>query len=88
MRIETVKYVCDLCKTETKEIQLINIPVAFVTEQTEGRTVTPYLSTKAIDVCSGCHEKIIENYPIKGAGAQGHNRYWLNSKIKQEDGAE
>ena len=55
---ETIeKYFCDICGKEEKDIKHINYPVIFQTEQTEGRSVEPYISNTNIDVCPNCCKK-------------------------------
>lgn len=62
---------CDLCKEE-KPVKEINYPIIFTTEQTEGRSVTPYISQAKLEVCDECIEKICK---ITAVGAQGCNTY-------------
>ena len=65
-------YVCDICKKEELEMQSINYPILFTTEQTEGRSVEPYINQKQIDACKECLAKIIR---LQGQGAMGYNTY-------------
>lgn len=64
---------CDICNKE-KPVTEIEYPVLFHTEQTEGRTVTPYISKQKLDVCSDCKPKLLV---VHGWGAQGYNEYKL-----------
>lgn len=63
--------VCDLCGA-TKNVEQINYPVIFTTEQNEGRPVEPYISDEKIDLCDKCMKKVLK---IKAHGAQGINDY-------------
>jgi len=73
--ITTETFICDLCsKEKATKMQLVNYPVWFTTEQTEGRYVKPYISQQKFDACEECMAKIIK---IQGSGAQGHNKYCL-----------
>ena len=65
-------YVCDICKRKDSTVTPINYPVVFHTEQTEGRSVNPYISQQKIDVCDDCLCTICK---LDGYGAQGHNDY-------------
>lgn len=70
---------CDLCCKEgkTKEVAL---PVRFLTEQTEGRAVKPYIEFSKIDLCSDCLEKITV---VNAHGIQGNNEYYIDkAKLK------
>lgn len=51
------KYFCDICGKEEKDVKHICYPVIFQTEQTEGRSVEPYISDTNIDVCPNCCKK-------------------------------
>lgn len=70
--IKTI-YKCDLCGKETITAS-ITYPVIFHTEQTEGRSVKPYISKQNLDVCNDCCDKICM---IDANGAQGHNFYTI-----------
>lgn len=77
---ETIeKYFCDICGKEEKDIKHICYPVIFQTEQTEGRSVKPYIDNTNIDVCPNCCKKILK---LSATGAQGYNSYsiidWSN----------
>ncbi len=69
---------CDIEKcnndflVETKDIQVI-----FTTDQTEGRSCTPYLSNEKVDICVDCLIKVLEGNYIWANGAQGHNTYYF-----------
>ena len=64
---------CDICKKE--DAAAARIPVIFTTDQTEGRSVKPYLSNEEIDICGDCFSIILEGNFLWGEGAQGYNRY-------------
>lgn len=63
---------CDICRKETQNFKTINYPVLFLTDQTDGSGVKPYISQQKLDVCQDCLYKIIM---LKGRGAMGNNTY-------------
>lgn len=73
---KTELYHCDICG-EKADIKDRRITVAFDTEQTEGRSSKLYLSPVIIDMCYSCENKIIQQWPVRASGAQGHNSYRL-----------
>lgn len=88
--MEVVKktIICDCCKLE-KPTQKVKYPVLFLTEQTEGRSVTPYISYQDLDMCQDCMRV---NITISGTGAMGYNEYkpisnrskvWDEFKLKE-----
>lgn len=76
MKKTETRYFCDVCKKEVRQAEIhdIKYPVIFHTEQTEGRSVEPYISHEQIEVCKECISKICL---LQGQGAQGHNDYWI-----------
>ena len=77
--IVTKIYRCDLCDKEVSGdvlTQKVTLPVKFLTEQTEGRAVTPYITHGTFDLCNDCLEKAVT---VVGQGAQGYNKYWLKN---------
>lgn len=77
MSIKGIIYMCDICKKEETEMERINYPVKFLTEQTEVgscvcRSVKPYISQKKLDVCNECMDKIIR---LTGEGAMDYKTY-------------
>lgn len=74
MKIKIEKLVCDVCKKEVKKVTEVNYPVIFHTEQTEGRSCSPYISQNKIDLCDECAEKVLM---LHGVGAQGFNDYTI-----------
>jgi len=67
-------HTCDICKKPATKLQQ-KTPVVFLTEQTEGRPCTPYITIETIDLCDGCSQRIIGSYPLTAYGAQGSNTY-------------
>jgi len=67
-------HTCDLCKEPAKFLQQ-RLPVVFLTEQTEGRSCKPHLTTETFDICEKCMQRIVDSYPLTGYGAQGSNTY-------------
>lgn len=64
---------CDVCGRENATEK--KIEVVFTTEQTEGRSVEPYLEIVKIDICSVCVSKKTMGEVLFAYGAQGHNHY-------------
>lgn len=72
---------CDICGGTEEVTSDVQIPCTFTTEQTEGRGVEPYIvRTDPIDVCKACMHRIINEQPVIGNGAQGHNNYQFRKK--------
>ena len=80
MKIEEIKYFCDVCKKETnyEGCFSVNYPVIFTTNQTDGVASKPYIEQKQIDICRDCADKILK---ITASGCQGYNEY----KVRNED---
>lgn len=68
-------YSCDVCGRESANTAKKSIPVVFLTEQTEGRSTTPYLTTTTVDICPGCEQRLVRSFPLTASGAQGHNTF-------------
>lgn len=64
---------CDICGKE-ENCTNISYPVMFYTEQTEGRSCSPYISNQKIDICEDCLGKTVR---VHATGAQGHNTYYI-----------
>lgn len=79
MEIIKKTIICDCCKLE-KPTQKIKYPVLFLTEQTEGRSVKPYISYQDLDMCKECIQTTIT---ISGTGAMGYNEYKSISNISK-----
>lgn len=73
---------CDICHKE-RDVQEVTYPVLLITDQTEGRNTTPYISYEKIDMCAECQRKAIN---VKGWGAQGYNTYNFIHNIEVKDG--
>jgi hypothetical protein len=56
------------------------VSVRFLTETTEGRSTTPYLSGEKLDMCEEHYQQYIDSLPLTGSGAQGHNTYIFGLK--------
>ena len=76
--VTVTKVMCDLCKS-TKDVKKEKIPIAFTTEQTEGRSITPYLTFEQMDICTDCLQRIVLDLPLTGHGAMGNNEYTWGS---------
>lgn len=75
---------CDVCKKETGKLTEVKYPVMFHTEQTEGKSCSPYISYNKIDMCDSCADLILR---LDGWGAQGYNDYKIRKgKGDKEDG--
>lgn len=76
---------CDVCKSDIDFFSLkysnlqvpTNIHVVFTTEQTEGRSVDPYLSLETIDICPACMRTILGGKMLFAEGAMGNNTYYF-----------
>ena len=88
MEIVKKSIICDCCKKE-KPTQKVKYPVLFLTEQTEGRSVDPYISYQELDLCKECIRLTV---CISGTGAMGYNEYkslnhnstvWNDFKLKE-----
>lgn len=80
--IEIVR--CDTCGAE--KAQKIKTSVVFVTEQTEGRPIQPYIQIHELDICFNCLAKIIrDGEQIYAHGAQGHNTYYFKDSNDQKE---
>ena len=84
-KIEIVE--CDICENRSDSgevaqliIEPISLQLIFTSEQTEGRNITPYLTTENLDVCTYCKERILSGNYVYGCGAQGHNSYGFRTK--------
>lgn len=75
-------YVCDICGVEFTERRLVNVPVVWKTEQTEGRPCEPYYGVELLDLCEECADRV---FVVEAAGAQGLNRYSFRKKEHGED---
>lgn len=77
---EMLVTVCDLCEKVLESQDEVDVHVKFLTEQTEGKDTTPYIIRTKIDMCGTCHQRYLDNLPILGRGAMGHNTYNWNNK--------
>jgi hypothetical protein len=74
MKIE--RYQCDICEKPAKHLRF-SLQVIFTTEQTEGRSTSPHLSTEKLDLCEKCMEHICGGNYVWAHGAQGCNTYYF-----------
>lgn len=71
-------FICDVKGCENRAVYKgIQIQTIFHTDQTEGKTVVPYLSIEKIDLCIFCYDKILVGNYLHGNGAQGNNEYYF-----------
>ena len=77
-------HICDISgcnntvKDDSKHVDK-SIQVIFHTEQTEGRSSSPYLSSENLDICEDHMDKVLEGNYIHASGAQGNNRYYFKN---------
>lgn len=77
--IEIIK--CDIEKCGNKEnVKEIKTDVIFTTDQTEGRSVKPYLSRETFDICANCLDKVFKGNMIFAHGAQGNNIFYFGKE--------
>jgi hypothetical protein len=76
---------CDVCKKEGR-IEAIEIQVIFTTDQTEGRSISPYLSREKVEICQDCMNKILQGNYLFAHGAQGYNTYYFKQSSPQGKG--
>lgn len=82
MAVLEIKQVnCDVCKSiiDAKQHKACALSVIFTTEQTEGRSITPYLSQQNIDICKGCMDTILSGKMLFAHGAMGYNIYYFRN---------
>jgi hypothetical protein len=82
--MRTTIYCCDVkgCENEVHENENLNmkIQVIFLTEQTEGRPISPHLCEIEIDICDVCLKKVLNGNYLYATGAQGHNKIFFDEK--------
>jgi hypothetical protein len=74
--------VCDVkdCGVAAEHKQK-TVSVAFTTEQTEGRTVSPYLEGQRLDFCGEHYQQYIDSLQFVATGAQGHNTFTFKATV-------
>lgn len=72
------KWICDIkdCKKNAHKSDK-TIQVIFHTEQTEGTSSDPYLSSEKIDLCEDHIAKVLDGNYIHAHGAQGNNTFYF-----------
>lgn len=65
---------CDICKNAT-DVTERSIQIRFLSEQNEGRAITPYLNEVKMDICNECLDRLVRDHPLEGWGAMGYNTY-------------
>lgn len=96
MKTITWTYSCDICKkkiltsieeepraNDLKAIPTTQISVIFTTEQTEGRSTRPYPTVKALHLCQGCMNRVLNGEIPFAQGAQGYNTYYFKQRKAQ-----
>jgi hypothetical protein len=83
MKENKVLVKCDICSNDI--IHNINtfegkLQVIFTTEQTEGRSTSPYLGEEEIDLCEDCYKHLLSGNYIYAAGAMGYNKYFFKKR--------
>ena len=77
-----VKYnTCDIkgCDNRATCIKT-SLQVIFRTEQTEGRSSTPYLQNVTVDLCTDCLNRIIDEQKyVSAVGDQGYNEFFFQA---------
>lgn len=76
--MKTVTHTCDVGACgNSKDVREIVMTVIFLTDQTEGRSCSPYLAGEKFDICPKCLERVLDGNMIYGSGAQGANTYFF-----------
>jgi hypothetical protein len=75
------KFYCDVCHAEAVT-QEVNYPVIFLSEQTEGRPVKPYISQERLDICDACAQRMLM---LEGYGAQGNNVFEFRKRDDRKE---
>ena len=81
--MKIIDYKCDIHKCDFdvgEKFRDKAIQVTFTTEQTEGRSIEPYLAVVTIDICEGCYNKLVKGAHIFASGAQGYNIYTIGNQ--------
>ena len=82
MKIETKK--CDIeAATHNGSVETLTIAVVFDYDQEDGKSkCNPYLDTVTIEICELCKKYMLEKrryiYALRGYGAMGYNKYYLD----------
>lgn len=81
MKIESVKYKCDIDEcNEDCDNKIHKLTVVFTTEQTEGRYTSPYLYSAELNLCKKHLDEVLINGKMVFAnGAMGYNNYHFKS---------
>ena len=75
---------CDIRKCDAKDnpvTQGVKLQVIFTTDQTEGRSTSPYLTFATVDICGKCMSRVLQGEAIFAEGAQGYNEYYFKNKL-------
>ena len=79
--------ICDICGDEilvsdknstNSKNHKVTVPVIFHTNQTDGRSVEPYISFESMDICNKCLMKLTN---LHADGCQGYNEYYWDTEI-------
>ena len=76
MRKTITQCFCDVCNSE-ESVRTESIQVIFTTEQTEGKSTSPYLYNVKMDICKVCLSHILSGNMLFGHGAQGNNKFYF-----------
>lgn len=76
---------CDICGSvgtaEQPIKEALQVPVTFMTDQVEGRSIAPYLQWMTIDICEADFERIRIFQPL--IGSEGNSYSW-NKRLSFE----
>lgn len=61
------------CKLPSME----QVQVIFHSDQTAGRSCSPYLSVEHLHLCPSCKDKILKGNYLHGQGAMGYKEFWF-----------
>jgi hypothetical protein len=81
--MEIITHKCDIleCQQNVNKYKKVKLQVIFTTEQTEGKSVEPYLDGNySLDLCHEHYNKVLDGNYVHATGAQGRNQFYFKGK--------
>lgn len=79
--MQIITHKCDIqgCKSEVSDHIKVKLQVIFTTEQTEGTSIEPRLTSEmyALDLCNEHYNQIVNGQYVYARGAQGYNTFYI-----------